>query len=435
MRTTRVISQAEAMVEAQRCLGCFDAPCMQACPAGVPIPAFIRRLREENFQGAGELIYQACPLAATCGTACPTDVLCEGACVLKNLGQTPIHIGSLQTFTASQYHHSDEVAANPHPARVAVIGAGPSGLGCAVQLARLGHQVHVFDSADILSGLVDRVIPAHRLPHQVVAVDLQRLYGMGIEFHLHEKIGKGQAGQLVETHDAVYIGAGLGNLVQFTARGADLPGVQSAMEYLEQARQYANGAAKRPATGRRVVVIGGGNVALDAAVMARRLGAERVIVLYRRTKEEMPGWESEYLEAAALGVEFRWLSIVEEVIGTGDGVSAVRVASMRLGEAGTDGRRKVHPDPEAGSHLLPCDQVIHALGQALDPAAATAFGLEISAHSTILVDALTHQAGQTRLFAGGECVSGGSTIVNSMSQGMKTAKAIHQWWLEQTGAA
>lgn len=433
MRTTRLYSRAEALVESRRCLGCYDAPCMQSCPAGVNIPGFIRRLREENFQGAGLFVYEACPLSVTCGMACPSDTLCESACVLKNLGQTPVRISALQAFAASQYRKKDEMAGCSTPARVAVIGAGPSGLGCAVQLVRFGHQVHVFDGATSLSGLVDRVIPAHRLPHEMVELDLQRIRELPIDFHLGEKINFERASQLVSTHDAVYLAAGLSGENPFDIQGSDLPGVISAMQYLGQARSYIKGESSIPETGRVVAVIGGGNVALDSATVAKRLGAERVIVLYRRTREQMPGWKSEYLEAAALGVEFRWLTIVEEVLGNGKRVTGVRLASMRLGDAGVDGRRKVEPDPQAGIYLMQCDQVIHALGQALDSSIFQSLGLPIDAKGRIAVDPLSHQVGETTIFAGGECVSGGSTIVSSMSQGMQSARAIHQWWLRRAG--
>jgi dihydropyrimidine dehydrogenase (NAD+) subunit PreT len=435
MRNSQMVTQAEAIVESRRCLGCFDAPCIQACPAGVDIPTFIRRLREENPQGAGELVYQACPLSATCGSTCPTDVLCEGACVLKDLGQSPVRIGALQTIVASQYQDLDEVKSNPHPASVAVVGAGPSGLGCAMQLARLGHHIHVFDESATIGGLVERVIPAHRLPHAVVDMDLQRLTHLGIEFSFKHRIGADQARLLTKEYDAIYLAVGLGSLNQLPVQGSDLLGVESAMDYLASARQHAKGTAERAATGKIVAVIGGGNVALDAAVVAKRSGAERVIVLYRRTKEQMPGWEREYLEASALGVEFRWLSIVEEVISAGKGIKALRVASMRLGVEGADGRRRVDPDPEAGSYTLPCDQVIHALGQVLDPAIASAFGLAVSPRGTIAVDPITYRAGLSKLFAGGECVSGGSTIVASMSQGMQAAQTIHSWWSEGAESA
>lgn len=435
MRTTHMISRAEALTESRRCLGCYDAPCIQACPAGVNIPVFIRRLREENIQGAGEVIYQANPLAVTCGMACPTATLCEGACVLKGLEQTPIRIGALQAYSASQYAGQDEIIENSRPAKVAVIGAGPSGLGCAVQLVRLGHKVDVFDESQILSGLADRVIPAHRLPQEAVKLDMKRIRGMEIEFHLNQKIDRNQAKNLCESYDAVCIAAGLGGINRFDVPGSNLPGVCSAMDYLEQARRNSTGDSEPPVTGKIVAVIGGGNVALDAAVVAKRQGAERVIVLYRRTREQMPGWESEYLEAAALGVEFRWLTIVEEVMGSADRVSAVKLASMRLGEPGSDGRRKVEPDPQGDRYMLKCDQVIHALGQTLDSDIAAAFGLEINPHGMLDVDIATGRAGSSNIFAGGECVSGGSTVVHSMSQGMKTAKAIHQWWLEKAGAA
>lgn len=434
MRSTHLLSKAEALVESQRCLGCFDAPCRQACPAGVNIPRFIRRLREENFQGAGAEVYQACPLSATCGMACPSDTLCENACVLKNLGQTPVRISALQAFAASSYSGKEMAAVNSTPAKVAVIGAGPSGLGCAVQLARLGHEVHVFDEASTLTGLVDRVIPAHRLPHEMVNMDVQRIRQLPIEFHLGQIVESDQARQMMGAFDVIFVAAGLSDINPFEAAGADIPGVCSAMDYLAQARLYCNNESTPPATGKVVAVIGGGNVALDSASVARRMGAERVIVLYRRTKDQMPGWESEYLEAAGLGVEFRWLSVVEEVISSVDHVVGVRIASMRLGELGPDGRRSVEPDPDAGTYVMPCDQVIHALGQTPDSLIAQMFGLKTAKNDRIIVDPVAHRCGESKIFAGGECVTGGSTIVNSMSQGMQSARAIHEWWLKQAGA-
>lgn len=435
MRNMHLISRAEALTESRRCLGCYDAPCVQACPAGVNVPMFIRRLFEDNIQGSAHLIYQANPLAVTCGWVCPTSTLCEGACVLKDLGQTPIRIGALQVYASSQYEGLDETKQIDRPAKVAVIGAGPGGLGCAVQLARLGHRVNVFDQSKTLSGLVERVIPAHRLPREAVTLDTKRIQNMGIVFHLNQRIDKTQAEKLRAAYDAIFVAAGLDGINAFDVPGFDLPGVSPAMDYLEQASTYARGEAEPPLTGKKVTVIGGGNVALDAAVVAKRLGAERVIVLYRRTMEQMPGWESEYLEATALGVEFRWLTIVEEVVGNGDGVKAVKLASMRLGEAGSDGRRKVERDPQGEKCIMQCDQVIHALGQTLDPEIAKAFGLMINPHGTLAVDAATHRAGDLNIFAGGECVSGGSTVVHSMSQGMKAARKIDQWWMEKAGAA
>jgi len=433
MRTTRWINRAEAMVEAQRCLGCYDAPCKQACPAGVDVPGFIRRLREENIQGAGALIYEACPLGTTCGMACPTDTLCEGACVLKDLGQTPVRIGSLQAFACDQHEDSEEAVGSPFPMHAAVIGAGPSGLGCAVQLARLGHNVQVFDDSDRPSGLVDRVIPAHRLPAQVIETDLKRLEPSGIQFHLKHNIDASRANSLKTKFDLIFIGAGLGSVNPFTPPGYDLPGVCSAMDFLAQARDYTLEKGARPTVGKNVAVIGGGNVALDAAVTAMKLGAERVIVLYRRTKEQMPGWDSEYLEAAALGVEFRWLSVVEEVLENAGEVSAVRVGSMRLTEPGADGRRKVVPDGNVPAYILPCDQVIHALGQIPDPSLADLFGLETNLNGALQVNPQTWQTSDPGIFAGGECASGGSTIINSLSQGMQAARAMHTSWLEKAG--
>jgi len=433
MRTTRWINRAEAIVEAQRCLGCHEAPCRQACPAGVDIPGFIRRLREENIQGAGALIYEACPLGNTCGLACPTDTLCEGACVLKDLGQTPVRIGSLQAFACNQYEDSEEAVESMHPMHAAVVGAGPSGLGCAVQLARLGHKVQVFDDSDRPSGLVDRVIPAYRLPAEVIETDFKRLEPSGIKFHLKHNIDASRVNSLKTKFDLIFIGAGMGSVNAFTPPGHDLPGVCSAMDFLAQARDYAREKGTRPTIGKNVAVIGGGNVALDAAVTAIKLGADRVIVLYRRTKEQMPGWESEYLEAAALGVEFRWLSVVEEVLENAGEVCGVRVGSMRLTEPGPDGRRKVVPDGNVPVYTLPCDQIIHALGQILNPSLADAFGLETNLKGSLQVNPYNWQTSDPQIFAAGECTSGGSTIINSLSQGMQAARAMHTSWLEKVG--
>ena len=166
MRTTQLIGYSEALIEAQRCLGCYDPPCTQACPANVNIPGFIRRLAEDNLAGAGELLYSSCPLATTCGLACPTLDLCEGACTLSKMGQTAVRIGSLQTYVASHYLQPEHIGLLHRPSKVAIIGGGPSGLGCAVQLRRLGHDVAIFDRGALLGGLVDRVIPHHRLPHE-----------------------------------------------------------------------------------------------------------------------------------------------------------------------------------------------------------------------------------------------------------------------------
>ena len=431
MRTTQLIGRSEALIEARRCLGCYDAPCSQACPANVNVPGFIRRLLDDNLEGAGELLFQSCPLATTCGLACPTIDLCEGACTLNQMGQTAVRIGSLQAHVAASCTTPDAVKQPEKPSRVAVVGGGPGGLGCAVQLRRDGHEVHLFDRSDILGGLVDRVIPHHRLPHGVVHHDLKRIKDTGIVLHLNQEVDQTLAEQLYHDFDAVFVGSGLSSLRMLSIAGADSAGVHSAMDYLEQARQNAKDELAPPDLGEQVIVIGGGNVALDAAVMAKRSGAERVIVLYRRTKDQMPGWESEYLEAASLGVEFRWLSVVTQINSVQDDIQSVDVQTMKLTARASDGRRGVAPADAVPTYNLLCDSVIMALGQALDATLLDHFGIEAAKDGTIATDPSTFQTTAAKIFAGGEAATGGATIVYSLNQGMRAGQAIDKWLQER----
>jgi len=421
------MNRSEALIEAERCLGCYDAPCTNACPASVDVPGFIVRLREHNFEGAGRLVYDSCPFGATCGLACPTTVLCEGACTLIHMGQTPIRIGSLQTYVSMQYGVPEAIGRGEAPARIAVIGGGPSGLGCAIQLGRLGHIVHVFEHSDSLTGLVDRVIPAHRLPHYVIEADLSRLEGSGTEFHLGLRVDPQAARALVNEYDAVFIGVGMAGRRSLPIPGTEASGVFLALDFLDEARRHALGKAGRPDVGHCVVVVGGGNMALDAAIVSRRLGAGRVIVLYRRSKDEMPAWETEYLEAASLGVEFRWLSEVTRIITDRGKAAGVQVGAMRFVDHKANGRRWVEPDPSVATYEVRCDSVILALGQTVDQALPAGLGLAVTDAGTIAVDPETFRTGNKKVFAAGEAVSGGSAIVHAMSQGMAAARAIHCW--------
>lgn len=427
MRATRVIGHSEALIEAQRCLDCYDAPCTAACPVHVDVPGFIRRLCEDNLEGAGDLLYSSCPLAVTCGLACTTKDLCEGACTLNQMGQAPIRIGSLQAYVASSFNLQDVDGTLPTASRVAIIGGGPSGIGCAVQLRRFGYEVHIFDKADILGGLVDRVIPHYRLPHKAIAHDLKRITESGVVLHLEHVVEEENAQNLLHDYDAVFIGSGLSKTRTLSVSGMDVNGVYSALDYLDKARHAAKYQEDPPGLGQVVVIVGGGNVALDAAVMAKNLGAERVIVLYRRSKKEMPGWESEYLEAAKLGVEFRWLSVIKQILSVNGRVKAVEVQSMCFNGEDVDGRRKVEPLIDIPTYQLLCDSVVLALGQVIDQSLMEDFGISFTEQITIPVSQITYQTENPKIFAGGEAVSGGTNIVNSLSQGMSAGRAIHKW--------
>lgn len=431
--TRLLINRSQALFEARRCLHCYEAPCSQACPTSIDVPGFIRRLEEENFEGSYQILVDSNPLPAICGLVCPTSDLCEGTCLLHRVGQRPIRIGALQYFVASGFQQPERVVDLPSPSRVAVIGGGPSGLACAVALRRLGHIVHLFDRASSLGGLMDQVTPAFRLPYEVVNNELARLSQLGIHFYLGEEIDGRSAGRLLQEYDALFLGIGLSSSITLSIPGAELPGAMLAWDFLRQARLCARGDASPPALGQCVVLLGGGNVALDAAMVAKRLGAERVIVLYRRTMNEMPAWRSEYLEASSLGVEFRWLSAIKAIKGHEGKVQAVEVQPMRLTSGQMDGRRGVEPDPRAASYGLPCDGVLLALGQALDEELAGALGLSTTEAGTILVNPETFQTDQSQIFAGGDAVNGGATVVEAIAQGMAAGRAIHDWLANQGG--
>ena len=344
LRTTTPLEISQAFVEAQRCLGCYQAPCTSACPAGVDIPGFIRRFREENLEGASQLIYQSCPLGSTCGNACPTSELCEGACVLSLMGQSPIRIGSLQAAITAANQPSEQCQVPALGYRVAVVGAGPAGLGCAVQLNRMGINVEVFDRDSKPGGMVAQVIPAHRLPARAIEIDMQRLMASGIQFHFGKSFDTIAARSLLHDFDAIFLSLGLAGQNQPEIQINGLKGVYLALDFLASVRQALTSGNPPPLLGKRVLVVGGGNVALDAAVVAKRLGAEQVTIIYRRSKEEMPGWDSEYLEACGLGVEFRWLCVVSEPIAFNGNLSGVKIGRMCFTEEQAGGRRTVVVD-------------------------------------------------------------------------------------------
>lgn len=425
-RNTHTLNRPQALLESRRCLGCHNPPCVDACPARVPIPDFIQRISEDNLQGAADLIYAACPLGFVCGTACPTAELCEGSCVLLPLGEPAVRIGALQAFATGNAESPRLPRVAPDAPRVAVIGGGPAGLGAAAQFVRLGLEAHLFERSEELGGQAGRVIPEHHLPQTVVDHDISRILAGGIHLHSSSDVDETVAARIVSDYQAVILAIGQQADPDPGIPGAESQGVFRALDYLSRARTAHTREGTIPLLGSTVVVIGGGNVALDAAAVAKRNGAERVIVLYRRGLEEMPAWEYEYIEACALGVEFRWFSVTEMIISEKGRVCGVKIAHMRYSAEMRGGRRWVEPDPNKQPTFLDCDAVVLALGQSSELNLLKGLGIAEN-KGLAAVELGKFQTSNPKVFAAGEIRSGGSSIVGSMTSGMQAAREAYTW--------
>jgi dihydropyrimidine dehydrogenase (NAD+) subunit PreT len=415
------LTPQEARAEAARCLFCYDAPCIKACPTGIDIPSFIRKITTDNLSGAARTILEANVLGASCARVCPTAVLCEGACVMLDLEKKPIEIGRLQR------HATDHAAAlgldllpAPGPAngrRVAVLGAGPAGLGCAAELARLGYAVSVFDKRPAGGGLNTYGIAYYKMRPEVSLAEVQAIERLGVGFHYGVDVGRDiSATDLLADHDAVFIGLGLGGANRLGIPGEDLPEVVDALDFIEQIHVQTLGDVP---VGRRVVVLGCGNTAIDAATQAKRLGADEVLIAYRRSEATMPAYAFEYELAKADGATFQFEAMPVEVVAE-DG----HVAGLKLVRAAVVAGRL---SPVAGSEWVHrCDLVLKAVGQEKQAALLQKLfpGLALDARGRVVHDPATMQTSLPRVFVGGDAASGGREVVNAVAEGKKAARGI-----------
>jgi dihydropyrimidine dehydrogenase (NAD+) subunit PreT len=422
------LDRAAALLEADRCLECggpyAPAPCMVACPAGVDVAGFIAAIAADEPIGAAETIFAENLLGATCARVCPTEVLCEGACVLAEVGRKPIAIGSLQRYATDQALAAGtplRLASPWNGRRVAVIGAGPAGLVCAGELAALGYHVTVFDEHEEVGGLVRYAIAPYRQVREPLPDEAEALASIGVDFRLGTHVDADELASIAAHADAVFLGAGMGADTEISYPGDELPGVWESLSFIERLKT-----GKPPRVRRHTVVIGGGNTAIDVAREALRIGAEVVTVVYRRSEAEMPAYPHEVAEARAEGIRLQFLADPIRMLGS-DRVEAVVCRRMRLGAPDTSGRRR--PEPLPGSEFtLPADTVVKAIGQ--QPRRELAdwiAGLELDGAGTVQIDLATGQTSNPKYFAGGDLVNGGVSAVEAVRHGKRAARAIDEW--------
>lgn len=407
-----------AVVEADRCLNCFDAPCMSACPTHIDIPGFIKKIARDNLRGAALRILDANVLGLSCSRVCPVDVLCEGSCVMHGRGERPIAIGLLQRHAMQHFYESGaKVPWKPaveRRKRIACIGGGPASLACAAALRREGYAVTIFEQHALAGGLNTHGVAEYKLPVSDSLREVEFIRSLGVEIVTGKTVGEDLSlEELDRKFDAIFLGVGLGESHELNLSGEDPPKVIDALRYIEA---YKN---RDPlATGPRVIVIGGGNTAIDAACAAKRLGVEEVTLAYRRGEAEMPAFAFEIEHARGEGVRFLFQAAPVALKRAG-----IEFQRMRLTQPDASGRRKGEPEPNS-EFSIPCDTLITAVGQSKLTGLLEQFsGVKLS-NGCVVIDPSTGRTANPKYFAGGDCVSGGREVVDAVADGNRAARGI-----------
>lgn len=426
---TSRMTKNETIEEANRCLYCYDAPCIKACPTSIQIPNFIKKIASGNMKGSATTILEANPIGASCARVCPTEELCEGACVL-NSSTKPIKIGELQRYatdwameTNAQLFKKGE----SNGLKVAIIGAGPAGLSAARELSRFGYSVTIYEAESKAGGLGSYGIVSFRLPNEVADWEVEQIVKLGVNIQTNTRVGIDiSADEILEQFDSVILAVGMGAVPSLGIEGEELVGVHDAIEFVKQTKV---GALPTEMVGKRVAVIGAGNTAIDGATCAVRLGADNVKILYRRTQKEMTAYKFEFEFAKQDGVEFNWLTAPKKIIGNEAGeVVGIECTKMKLGAPGADGRQR--PEEIAGSNfIISVDAVIKAIGQTRFVSLIESFGLQHT-HGVVDIDETTMQTSNKKVFACGDVVFGNgqgeAMVVTAVQQGKDAAYKIHE---------
>ena len=433
-----------ALEEANRCLDCKNMPCVSGCPVNIHIPAFIRKVKEGDFEGAYEILTEASSLPAVCGRVCPQENQCESKCVRGIKGEA-VGIGRLERFVADWHNEHSNISpkkpeSNGH--KVAVVGSGPAGLTCAGDLAKKGYEVTVFEALHVAGGVLVYGIPEFRLPKKIVAKEVETLKQLGVKIETNMIIGKTlTVDELFQMgYESVFIGSGAGLPRFMKIEGENLKGVYSANEFLTRSnlmKAYREDSATPIMKAKRVAVVGGGNVAMDAARTALRLGAEKVYIVYRRSLSELPARKEEVEHAMEEGIEFLLLNNPVRILGFENKenprdekngfVCAMECVKMELGEPDQSGRRSP-VEIKGSNYTLDVDCVIMSIGTSPNPLIkSTTQGLEVNRRGGIVVDDETGLTSREGVFAGGDAVTGAATVILAMGAGKTAAKAIDEY--------
>ena len=415
------MNSTEAYYESSRCLYCYDAPCIEACPTGIDIPLFIKQIHTGNTKGAAKTIYDSNWMGNACGKICPTGVLCEGACVYNHQDVPAIQIGRLQNYATSKsihdgvqlFHTGEHI-----DRKVAVIGAGPAGIACACELRTLGYEVDIFEAKAKPSGLTVYGTAPYKINNPEVLGEIDYLQSQ-LQFNIkynHSIDSAEQLAQLESNYEAVFLGVGLGPTATLGLPGEDKENVWGAVEFIEDLRMKHH-EIQLPDN---IIVLGGGNTAMDAASESARMGAENVILAYRRPKESMGGYDFEYKLALSAGVKGLFNAQPVSIEGNGK-ANSVKFVKTEI----VDGRVNT---VEGSEFVVHCDLVIKATGQAkLPDFLGLIEGLQLDGKNRIVVDTDTHQTSNSKYFAGGDAVNGGAEVVNGAFEGKRAAIGIHNW--------